>query len=135
MTDLADALPGVINYHVVAKQWKDDVVFLRQVMPGRSNRSYGIDVARLAGLPSSVVDRARSILHALEHDELSRAGRPSLAGTPEDPQLQLGLFQPSTSNNEPIIERLKSIDIDRMTPLEALTLLTELKKDTKLEAE
>ncbi len=131
MTDLAEALPGVINYHVVAKQWKDNVVFLRQVMPGRSNRSYGIDVARLAGLPSSVVDRARSILNALEHDELSRAGRPSLAETPEGPQLQLGLFQPSTSNNEPIIERLKSIDIDRMTPLEALTLLTELKNDTK----
>ena len=80
LTDLADALPAVANFHVVVREWNDDIVFLRKVVPGRSDRSYGIQVARLAGLPSSVVVRAREILNGLERDELSRGGRPSLSG-------------------------------------------------------
>ena len=131
MTDLADALPGIVNFHVVAKQWRDDIVFLRKVAPGRSDRSYGIEVARLAGLPASIVERARAILGALEHDELSRAGRPSLSGTASEPQLQLGLFQASTPVDDRLARRLRSVDIDRMTPLDALTLLTDLKKDAE----
>ena len=78
LTDLADALPNVTNCHVVVREWQDDIVFLRKVVPGRSDRSYGIQVARLAGLPPSVVARAREILNGLERDELSRGGRPSL---------------------------------------------------------
>ena len=77
LTDLADALPSVANFHVVVREWKDDIVFLRKVVPGRSDRSYGIQVARLAGLPATVVNRAREILNGLERDELSRGGRPS----------------------------------------------------------
>ena len=80
LTDLADALPSVANFHVVVREWKDDLVFLRKVVPGRSDRSYGIQVARLAGLPPAVVARAREILNGLERDELSRGGRPSLNG-------------------------------------------------------
>ncbi len=80
LTDLADALPSVANFHVVVREWKDDIVFLRKVVPGRSDRSYGIQVARLAGLPPAVVARAREILNGLERDELSRGGRPSLSG-------------------------------------------------------
>src|SRR6185369_7550774 len=72
MTDLADATPGVVNCHVSAREWKDDIIFLRKIVPGRSDRSYGIQVARLAGLPKSVIDRAREILGALERDELTR---------------------------------------------------------------
>src|SRR5438105_8507499 len=78
LTDLADSLPGVVNAHVAAREWKDDIIFLRKIVPGRSDRSYGIQVARLAGLPRSVIDRAREILSALERDELTRGGRPSL---------------------------------------------------------
>ena len=78
LTDLADALPNVTNCHVVVREWQDDIVFLRKVVPGRSDRSYGIQVARLAGLPPTVVARAREILNGLERDELSRGGRPSL---------------------------------------------------------
>src|SRR5581483_627706 len=59
LTDLADATPGVVNYHVSAREWKDDIIFLRKIVPGRSDRSYGIQVARLAGLPKTVIDRAR----------------------------------------------------------------------------
>ncbi len=127
LTDLADATPGVVNCHVAAREWKDDIVFLRKILSGRSDRSYGIQVARLAGLPPRVIERAREILSALERDELTRGGRPSLSGTPNEPQQQLGLFQPA-AHDDPLRERIAAIDVDRLTPLEALTLLADLKK-------
>jgi DNA mismatch repair protein MutS len=126
LTDLADATPGVVNFHVAAREWKDEIVFLRKIVPGRSDRSYGIQVARLAGLPSTVITRAREILQALEQDELSRGGRPSLSGTPTDPRRQLGLFQAPTE--DPVRDALASVDVNRLTPLEALTLIADLKK-------
>jgi DNA mismatch repair protein MutS len=129
LTDLADATPGVVNYHVDAREWKDEIIFLRKIVPGRSDRSYGIQVARLAGLPRPVVERAREILAALERDELARGGRPSVSGTPGDPQQQLGLFQPHGAPDDPIRERLGALDIDRMTPLDALATLAALKKE------
>ena len=129
LTDLADATPGVINYHVQAREWKDDIIFLRKIVPGRSDRSYGIQVARLAGLPRPVIDRARDILAALERDELTRGGRPAVSGTPNDPQRQLGLFQPASfGEHDRLREKLAAIDVDSITPLQALTLLAELKK-------
>jgi DNA mismatch repair protein MutS len=129
LTDLADATPGVVNYHVAAREWKDDIIFLRKIVPGRSDRSYGIQVARLAGLPRPVVERAREILSALERDELTRGGRPSVSGTRSDPQRQLGLFQAPSAADDSLRQRLAAVDVDRMTPLEALALLAELKKD------
>jgi len=129
LTDLADATPGVVNFHVAVREWKDDIVFLRKIVPGRSDRSYGIQVARLAGLPGTVIDRAREILQALERDELSRGGRPSVSGTRTDPQQQLGLFQPPAEKDDPLRKRLADVDVDRLTPLDALSLLAELKKD------
>ncbi len=133
LTDLADALPNVTNCHVVVREWQDDIVFLRKVVPGRSDRSYGIQVARLAGLPPSVVARAREILNGLERDELSRGGRPSLTtegnigGT--DVSRQLGLFQAPVAAEDPVQRRLKSLDLDNLTPLQALSLLAELKRE------
>jgi DNA mismatch repair protein MutS len=129
LTDLADALPGIVNYHVSAREWQDDIVFLRKIVPGRSDRSYGIQVARLAGMPQDVVSRAREILTALEQDELTRGGRPSVTPTAGDPQQQLGLFQAPAGDR--FAERLRAIDIDRLTPLEALTLLAGLKRDAE----
>jgi len=130
LTDLADATPGVVNFHVAAREWKDGIIFLRKIVPGRSDRSYGIQVARLAGLPRQVIERAREILGALERDELARGGRPSVSGTPSEPQRQLGLFQPaSAARDDRLRDRLAAIDVDHMTPLEALTLLAELKKE------
>jgi DNA mismatch repair protein MutS len=127
LTDLADATPGVVNLHVAAREWKDEIVFLRKIVPGRSDRSYGIQVARLAGLPQPVVERARAILTALERDELTRGGRPSVSGTPAEPQQQLGLFQAPSYDG--LRERLAALDLDRTTPLEALTVLADLKKE------
>ena len=129
LTDLADALPGVANYHVEVREWRDDIVFLRRVLPGRSDRSYGIQVARLAGLPGSVVSRARDILQALENDELSRGGRPSLSLGTSGPQQQLGLFQTAHSAHEHVVERLREADVNQMTPLAALAFLADLKRE------
>jgi DNA mismatch repair protein MutS len=142
LTDLADTLPGVVNAHVTAREWKDDIVFLRKIAPGRSDRSYGIHVARLAGLPPAVVSRARDILAGLESDELSRGGRPTLAGAASDPDtLQLGLFARPPADVAPltqapasgklVLERLASIEIEDTTPRQALELLAELKKMTE----
>jgi DNA mismatch repair protein MutS len=129
LTDLADATPGVANYHVAAREWKDDIIFLHKIVPGRSDRSYGIQVARLAGLPRSVVDRAREILAALERDELTRGGRPSVSATANGPQQQLGLFQAPVDDQ--IRQKIAALDVDRMTPLEALALLAELRKEAQ----
>jgi DNA mismatch repair protein MutS len=129
LTDLADALPGVANLHVVVREWKDDIVFLRKVVPGRSDRSYGIQVARLAGLPAPVVARAREILNGLERDELSRGGRPSMSAGGAAGNQQLGLFQAPTVEQDPIHLRLRQIDIDNLTPMQALAILDELKRE------
>ncbi len=130
LTDLADSLPGVVNAHVAAREWKDDIIFLRKIVPGRSDRSYGIQVARLAGLPQAVVTRAKEILGGLERDELFRGGRPTLSGAPGDLETeQLGLF--TAGSDDEITRRLKALDIDDTTPRQALELLSELKKLTE----
>ena len=143
LTDLADALPGVVNAHVSAREWKDEIVFLRKIVSGRSDRSYGIQVARLAGLPPDVVTRAKEILRGLERDELSRGGRPTLSGAVGDQTgNQLGLFAttpgdeapptpnaqlPTTRMGSEALRRLRDIDLDGTTPRQALELLAELK--------
>jgi DNA mismatch repair protein MutS len=129
LTDLADALPGVANLHVVVREWKDDIVFLRKVVPGRSDRSYGIQVARLAGLPAPVVTRAREILTGLERDELSRGGRPTLNGGGGPGNRQLGLFQAPAASEDPMLARLRELDVDNLTPMQALALLADLKRE------
>jgi DNA mismatch repair protein MutS len=128
LTDLADALPSVANFHVVVREWKDDIVFLRKVTAGRSDRSYGIQVARLAGLPPSVVARAREILNGLERDELSRGGRPALSAEGVQTR-QLGLFQAPEAPAHPVVTRVRDLDLDNLTPLQALTLLADLKRE------
>ena len=130
LTDLADAVPSVVNFHVVVREWKDDIVFLRKVTSGRSDRSYGIQVARLAGLPPTVVARAREILNGLERDELSRGGRPSLSGEGVRSR-QLGLFQaPAPAVEEhPLLAKLRDVDVDNLTPLQALSLIAQWKSE------
>jgi DNA mismatch repair protein MutS len=133
LTDLADALPGVVNAHVSAREWKDEIIFLRKIVSGRSDRSYGIQVARLAGLPGGIITRAQEILSGLERDELSRGGRPTLSGAADDPGTrQLGLFATPPESSAPrtseVAARLKSIDIDETTPRQALEILADLKK-------
>jgi DNA mismatch repair protein MutS len=133
LTDLADALPGVVNAHVSAREWKDRIIFLRKIVSGRSDRSYGIQVARLAGLPASVLTRAQEILAGLERDEASRGGRPTLSTAAGGPSTaQLGLFATPLGSGgaraEGVLARLEAVDVDNTTPRQALELLAELKK-------
>jgi DNA mismatch repair protein MutS len=133
LTDLADALPGVVNAHVSAREWKDQIIFLRKIVSGRSDRSYGIQVARLAGLPASVLTRAQEILAGLERDEASRGGRPTLSTAGGGPSTaQLGLFATPPdgrdARGDEVRARLETVDIDNTTPRQALELLAELKK-------
>jgi DNA mismatch repair protein MutS len=133
LTDLADALPGVVNAHVSAREWKDQIIFLRKIVSGRSDRSYGIQVARLAGLPATVVTRAQEILAGLERDEASRGGRPTLSTAAGEPSTaQLGLFaaplDTGSKRGDEVLTRLETIDVDNTTPRQALELLAELKK-------
>jgi DNA mismatch repair protein MutS len=136
LTDLADAIAGVVNTHVAAREWKDDIVFLHKIVPGRSDRSYGIQVARLAGLPATVVARAKEILAGLERDELSRGGRPTLSGgTVERGSAQLGLFAPPGGSESAagthIVAQLAALDLDDVTPRQALDLLASLKQQAE----
>jgi DNA mismatch repair protein MutS len=127
LTDLAADLPAVGNLHVSAREWKDSVVFLRKIEPGGSDRSFGIQVARLAGLPAAVVVRAQEILRNLERTEFDREGRPRVAHSdaPATGPRQLALF---SSEQESVLADLRNADLDRLTPLQALALLAELKK-------
>ncbi len=129
LTDLAADLPGVGNLHVSAREWKDTVVFLRKIEPGGSDRSFGLQVARLAGLPVPVLQRAREILHNLEQTEFDREGRPRLAHAADarsEPGRQLALF--GGRREEALLDELRRLDLDAMTPLEALQFLAEIKR-------
>ena len=122
LTALADRLPRVRNFHVAVKEWNDEIIFLHKVRPGGTDRSYGIQVARLAGLPKAVIARAREILA-----ELSQNPGGLVPGQPE-PTPQLGLF-PHTA--DPVLKELGALDVSSVTPLEALNLLAEWQRRLK----
>jgi len=125
LTELADRLSGVKNYHVSVKETTNGIVFLRKVEPGAADRSYGIEVAKLAGLPSAVVERAREVL--AEHETADQRVTDHLAkdeGGARAPT-QLTIF---TALSQPVVEKLREVDLNRSTPLEALNLLAELKR-------
>lgn len=115
LTELAHRLPGVRNCHVAVREWNDEIIFLHKVRPGGTDRSYGIQVARLAGLPAPVIARARALLAELE------AARQRTADV-RDAQ-QLGLFTPPPT--DPILVELAGLDLAHLTPLEALNLLAK----------
>jgi DNA mismatch repair protein MutS len=126
LTELANQLSGVKNYHVSVKETGSGIVFLRKVEPGPADRSYGIEVAKLAGLPNEVVERAREVL--AEHESAEQRLTAQLAsdeGQPRPPA-QLTIFTPLS---QPVLDRLREVDLNRLTPLEALNLLAELKKE------
>jgi DNA mismatch repair protein MutS len=134
LTELALTKERVKNYNVAVKEWNGEVIFLRKIVEGGTGRSYGIQVARLAGLPQKVIDRAKEILSNLESGELDATGMPKIASSrmsntiPQIPS-QLALF----SQPDPIRSRLKKIKIDQLTPIEALNILDDLKKKTEKE--
>jgi DNA mismatch repair protein MutS len=125
LTELADLLSGVKNYHVSVKETGGGIVFLRKVEPGAADRSYGIEVAKLAGLPNEVIERAREVLAEHENAERQLTGHLASDESRPAPAAQLTIFTPIS---QPVLEKLREVDLNRLTPLEALNLLAELKK-------
>ena len=126
LTQLAERLSGVKNYHVSVKETGGVIVFLRKVEPGAADRSYGIEVAKLAGLPHEVIVRAREVL--AEHESAEQEVTGHLSPGAEPPPPQLTIFTPLS---QPVLEKLREVDLNRLTPLEALNLLAELKKQVE----
>src|SRR5450755_4506368 len=124
LTELAEQLAGVKNYHVSVKETGSGIAFLRKVEPGAADRSYGIEVAKLAGLPHEVVVRAREVL--AEHEGAEAQATAHLSPGANPPPTQLTIFTPLS---QPVLDRLREVDLNRVTPLEALNLLAELKKE------
>ncbi|HPK54617.1 MAG TPA: DNA mismatch repair protein MutS, partial [Smithellaceae bacterium] len=128
LTDLAATKKGVRNYNIAVKEWGEKIIFLRKIVEGGASRSYGIEVARIAGVPPAVISRAKEILLNLEKGEFDEIGMPRIArGTNavKSSQPQLSLFMDGADE---IISELKDMDISSLTPLEALNKLDELKK-------
>ena len=127
LTELAELLAGVRNLRVSVKEAGDHIIFLRKVEPGRADRSYGIEVARLAGLPLGVIERAREVLKLHERTEHAVSGE--LAHNTEKPgPVQIQLFEPVGYG---IAERIRGLNLDELRPIEALQLLSDLQKELK----
>jgi len=136
LTELVVTKPRVKNFNIAVREWNDRIIFLRKLIPGGTSRSYGIQVARIAGLPENVVSRATEILHNLEGGELNGEGRPRIAErSPErgrDDMMQLNLFR---NQDQKLRDWISRLDISRMTPLEALVELNKLKELAGVESE
>lgn len=129
LTELSRIHKRVKNFNIAVREWDDSIIFLHKLLPGGTNRSYGIQVAALAGVPKRVVDRANELLHNIEKGEFTCEGQPRIA--PQKTRKtkhpsQLELFSPE---NDLVRKRLKELDPDSLTPIEALNALYELKKD------
>lgn len=135
LTELALTLNRIKNYHVSVKEWKGDIIFLRKIVSGPSDQSYGIHVAKLAGIPRPVIDRAKEILFNLEKHELDDSGRPKIAYRSQKKydKSQLLLFKEDQEKKAlaEIKEEIEDIDISNLTPLEAIRLLDEFKEKLK----
>jgi DNA mismatch repair protein MutS len=125
LTELAERKPRVKNFNIAVKEWNDEIIFLRKLVPGGTNRSYGIQVARLAGVPAEVIARAKKILYRIENAGEHLPGRIAPAGGIAPAPVQLDLFRGAQAK---ALDRLREIDISKMTPLEALNCLSRLQE-------
>ncbi len=127
LTELEGEVAGTKNFNIAVKKRGDDITFLRRIIPGAADGSYGIEVAKLAGVPNFVVERAKVVLRELESkDGAVRTAAQSVSAVADDAQLSFG-----TSTNSEIIDRLKSLDVNTLTPIESLGILYELVNDAK----
>ncbi len=130
LTELALALPGVKNANVAVKEWGEEIVFLHKIVDGGADKSYGIQVARLAGIPRKVVERAKVILANLEANALSPGDRPSFAPPPREKAREPEIRQMTLFSARPsaLIKALQKLDPDTLTPIEALIKIKEMKE-------
>ena len=123
LTDLEKSLSGVQNLNVAVREWQEEVIFLHKIVAGAADKSYGIHVARLAGVPREVIERSKEILAQLEEEHLDAEGRAKIARPAKKPQttrLQLTLFGAA---EHPLVDELRRLDLDNVTPLQAFQLL------------
>ena len=146
LTDLALTMDRVKNYNVAIKEWNDQIIFLRKIVEGGADKSYGIQVARLAGLPAAVIERAREVLANLEKAEFNEVGEPKPASKADagtrgredagkadrdagtrglGKRAQLGLFAARDAN---LVQEIAELDLNSITPLDAMNKLAEIKK-------
>lgn len=123
---MSDEFDNIKNYNVSVKRRGEDITFLRRIVPGAADDSYGIEVAKLAGLPKGIIERSREILKTLELGESQFAS--SGAHTKDSQNVQLKFESINSKNNE-LIERLKNLDISVLTPIEAMNVLYKLVSD------
>ena len=120
---MEDQFPGIVNYNIAAKKRGDSITFLRKIVRGGTDDSYGIEVAKLAGVPNEVVKRAREILKEIESGSHIAVGH-NVTKKEDDVDLFAGF---TSSVNDDVADKLRSVDINTMTPIEAMNLLFELK--------
>jgi DNA mismatch repair protein MutS len=126
VTDLAKTKPRVANYSVAVKEWNEQIIFLRKVIEGAADKSYGIQVAKLAGIPRTIIDRAREILITLERKERDVVEETrKRGGTP--PTRQLGLFG-GVPREQDVVAALRALEVEALTPIQALNELARLKE-------
>jgi len=133
LTQLAEELPALRNFNVAVREAGEQIVFLHRLQPGPADRSYGIEVGRLAGLPGAVIGRARQVLAILEGEHLARGLNPPRADGGQSLRVQaapdqLGLF---AAGPHPLIERVSALDVNAMTPLQAITELASLVEEAR----
>ena len=126
LNELEAALPGIKNYHVTNKEIGNKIIFLRKLAPGGSTHSFGIHVARMAGMPPELVERAKEVLAQLEEKHADKPVQQSLKQL-GGPKMQLSIFDAHSQTFEEIRNMLNGIDINRLTPVEALLKLNEIK--------
>ena len=123
LSALEGTIPGVKNYHIAAKKRADDIIFLRKIVQGGADQSYGIEVAKLAGVPPKVIRRAREILAELEQGTAAPAVEPNTPSHPEPEQVGLGDLAA-----QEVAAELRQLDLNTLTPIEAMNLLYQLKR-------
>ncbi|MDI6708602.1 MAG: DNA mismatch repair protein MutS [Candidatus Thermoplasmatota archaeon] len=128
LTELAEVLHGVVNYNIAVKEQKDEIIFLRKLIPGGTNKSYGVKVAALAGLPKELVKRAEEILKKLEYESMIDVVSEDKKIRTISPRYTQLILPSLSSEDSEVIKELKELDINKLTPLEALIKIGELKK-------
>ncbi len=129
LTELSITHKRVKNFNIAVREWDDSIIFLHKLLPGGTSKSYGIQVAALAGVPKSVVERSKELLHNIERGELNSQGQPKIAPQKNSRAKHSGQLTLFVPEEDPIRKKLKQTELDRLSPLEALNLLYELKNN------
>ena len=128
LTELEMIFKRVKNLNVAVKEWGEQIIFLRKIVEGGSDHSYGIQVAKLAGIPNKVIKRAREVLSSLEQNALTPNHKPKIAAVKGEPPEEIQQLDFFSGMNHEVLRKLQKLDVENMTPLQAFQILVELKE-------